>query len=865
MKLVFRYIFILLLLMFVRFSCVQAQSTDPDEICVGTTKSYWVDATEGSTYLWAINGVAQTGSAASIEIIWNQPGEFVLSVQETNTSGCAGETRTLEVTVIDNLPVSVSIESSASVACEGSEVQFTAIAVNVGSNPLFVWIVNGNILPGENNATLNLIMTEDVVVQAIVTTELECVLNNPATSNSMEVVMTDELFVDVSIVAEQQFVCEGTDVTVTAIAVNGGSNPVFTWYLNGEAVAGETDPVLAFTPTDGDVVFVSLLSQDDCTINNPATSNSLSFGVQSIPVISASGNDPAFCNEPGLINFLFEDVADGVYDITYTTGVFESVPVIGESANVQALPGFYENLAILVNGCVSTDDPDVLINNLEGPVIEGISSDDPSCNIANGNISINASGEGQLQFSINGGSDWQDEPLFENLPEGTYFVFVQDALACVTEYIANPVTLTNEGGAEIALVEAGNPNCGNDNGQISINASGEGQLQFSINGGSDWQDEPLFENLPEGTYFVFVQDALACVTEYIANPVTLTNEGGAEIALVEAGNPNCGNDNGQISINASGEGQLQFSINGGSDWQDEPLFENLPEGTYFVFVQDEAGCVTDYALNPLELQQEAGPQFLEVATQDARCGLNNGTIDIVAQGGTGFTEFSIDGGLNWQTNPDFSTLVAGVYFVSIRDQNQCLDIWENNPVIIHSPEAVSIAEVIISDAGCHENDGSIEIITNNIPFDIYFSADNGYTWQENVVFDGLAVGFYSIWVSDENQCESEFGNNPVEIKRQCSDLFVLPNAFSPNGDGLNDHFGPVWVGNKPVEYSLTIFNNWGEMLFNTDNPDKLWDGSYKGTTVPAGTYAYKVYLRFAFERATGKAAEEIHGTVKVIR
>ncbi len=785
MKLVFRYIFILLLLMFVRFSCVQAQSTDPDEICVGTTKSYWVDATEGSTYLWAINGVAQTGSAASIEIIWNQPGEFVLSVQETNTSGCAGETRTLEVTVIDNLPVSVSIESSASVACEGSEVQFTAIAVNVGSNPLFVWIVNGNILPGENNATLNLIMTEDVVVQAIVTTELECVLNNPATSNSMEVVMTDELFVDVSIVAEQQFVCEGTDVTVTAIAVNGGSNPVFTWYLNGEAVAGETDPVLAFTPTDGDVVFVSLLSQDDCTINNPATSNSLSFGVQSIPVISASGNDPAFCNEPGLINFLFEDVADGVYDITYTTGVFESVPVIGESANVQALPGFYENLAILVNGCVSTDDPDVLINNLEGPVIEGISSDDPSCNIANGNI--------------------------------------------------------------------------------NINASGEGQLQFSINGGSDWQDEPLFENLPEGTYFVFVQDALACVTEYIANPVTLTNEGGAEIALVEAGNPNCGNDNGQISINASGEGQLQFSINGGSDWQDEPLFENLPEGTYLVFVQDEAGCVTDYALNPLELQQEAGPQFLEVATQDARCGLNNGTIDIVAQGGTGFTEFSIDGGLNWQTNPDFSTLVAGVYFVSIRDQNQCLDIWENNPVIIHSPEAVSIAEVIISDAGCHENDGSIEIITNNIPFDIYFSADNGYTWQENGVFDGLAVGFYNIWVSDENQCESEFGNNPVEIKRQCSDLFVLPNAFSPNGDGLNDHFGPVWVGNKAVEYSLTIFNNWGEMLFNTDNPDKLWDGSYKGTTVPAGTYAYKMYLRFTFEQATGKAAEEIHGTVKVIR
>ena len=764
---------------------VYGQSTEPDEVCTGTTKTYWVNETAGSVYSWSINGSILPDQSALIEITWDTPGNYLLSVEETNSGGCQGETRTLEINVVDNLPVSISLEASASNACEGSEVQFNATAVNAGSNPVYSWMVNGNVLPGENNPILTLTISENVLVQATVMSNLECVLNNPATSNVVEVVMSDDLFVDVDIYADQQFVCEGTEVTVTAVPVNGGSDPTFTWYLNGQEVSGETGPTFTFNPENNDVVHVSLFSHDDCTVNNPATSISLAFEVQAIPSILASGNDPAYCNQPGFISFVFENVPDGVYDIIYSTGVFEDVAVNGGSASVQALPGLYENLTLSVNNCISVDDPDVLINSLEGPLIGEIYKYEPSCYL--------------------------------------------------------------------------------DNGQISINASGEGKLRFSINSGTDWQDEPVFSSLQEGNYFVFVQDALECITEYADNPVILTNTGGAEIAEVGIMHPVCGNNSGQISINASGEGKLRFSINSGTDWQDEPVFNNLQEGNYFVFVQDNAGCVAEYVQNPVVLQQEPAPQLIGVIKKDAVCGFMNGRVEILAQGGTGPTQFSIDGGLTWQATPIFNQLMTGNYYITIRDQNQCLVAWPNNPLFIENKEAVSIVEVISGDASCHQDDGSIEIITNNIPFKRFFSIDNGYTWQDSGIFSGLPVGFYTIWVSDENQCDSEYDANPVEIKRKCSDLFVLPNAFSPNGDGVNDYFGPVWAGNKPVEYSMFIFNSWGEMLFVTDNPYMPWDGSYKGAIVPAGTYVYKVVLRFISNRATDIAAEEFHGTVQAIR
>lgn len=70
---------------------------------------------------------------------------------------------------------------------------------------------------------------------------------------------------------------------------------------------------------------------------------------------------------------------------------------------------------------------------------------------------------------------------------------------------------------------------------------------------------------------------------------------------------------------------------------------------------------------------------------------------------------------------------------------------------------------------------------------------------------------------------------------------VFPNAFTPNGDGLNDVFN--FTGQFVSEYELYIYNRWGELIFFSDNPDRGWNGLINGKQAEAGIYAYKAKFK----------------------
>jgi gliding motility-associated-like protein len=82
----------------------------------------------------------------------------------------------------------------------------------------------------------------------------------------------------------------------------------------------------------------------------------------------------------------------------------------------------------------------------------------------------------------------------------------------------------------------------------------------------------------------------------------------------------------------------------------------------------------------------------------------------------------------------------------------------------------------------------------------------------------------------------------------------IPSAFTPNGDGLNDTFGVKGEGIR--DFHIMIFNRWGEVLFESTNPNKQWDGKFAGAKVEQGTYVYKL---FAFENSRDRT-----GVVNVV-
>lgn len=70
----------------------------------------------------------------------------------------------------------------------------------------------------------------------------------------------------------------------------------------------------------------------------------------------------------------------------------------------------------------------------------------------------------------------------------------------------------------------------------------------------------------------------------------------------------------------------------------------------------------------------------------------------------------------------------------------------------------------------------------------------------------------------------------------CSSDLTMPNVFTPNGDGINDGFGPILLQGIPADYKLEVWNRWGQLVFSSTQPNRLWDGRHNGGRVPAGTY-----------------------------
>ncbi len=94
--------------------------------------------------------------------------------------------------------------------------------------------------------------------------------------------------------------------------------------------------------------------------------------------------------------------------------------------------------------------------------------------------------------------------------------------------------------------------------------------------------------------------------------------------------------------------------------------------------------------------------------------------------------------------------------------------------------------------------------------------------------------WFILTVTDANGCKDE---DSVFIKVNLINTIQIPNAFSPNGDGLNDEFRPIIPANI-TSFILTIYNRWGEKIFESTNSNKGWDGKFKNENQPIGTYIY---------------------------
>ena len=137
--------------------------------------------------------------------------------------------------------------------------------------------------------------------------------------------------------------------------------------------------------------------------------------------------------------------------------------------------------------------------------------------------------------------------------------------------------------------------------------------------------------------------------------------------------------------------------------------------------------------------------------------------------------------------------------------------------------------------------------------------DAGYTWQ-----DGSTASFFKVnhpglyFATLSNSCGQFSDSIWVD---DCNCMFYVPNAFTPNGDLLNEGFKPV--GCMPDFYHFMIFDRWGEMVFETTDYNQSWQGNYKGK--PAFDEVFIWVLEYAGSTRAKKATKISRGTVTLLR
>ncbi|HMN06013.1 MAG TPA: gliding motility-associated C-terminal domain-containing protein [Flavobacteriales bacterium] len=96
----------------------------------------------------------------------------------------------------------------------------------------------------------------------------------------------------------------------------------------------------------------------------------------------------------------------------------------------------------------------------------------------------------------------------------------------------------------------------------------------------------------------------------------------------------------------------------------------------------------------------------------------------------------------------------------------------------------------------------------------------------------------------------------------CDPMVHVPNAFTPDGDGINDVFRPLLDGTVR-QWTFLIFNRWGERIFSSESPDDAWDGRYKGQEAPQGVYTWHLH----YESAPGLIVVQVRrtGSVTLLR
>ena len=183
-----------------------------------------------------------------------------------------------------------------------------------------------------------------------------------------------------------------------------------------------------------------------------------------------------------------------------------------------------------------------------------------------------------------------------------------------------------------------------------------------------------------------------------------------------------------------------------------------------------------------------------------------------------------------QNKPAFTQLTGGQYDFKVMDARGCITTIQN--VEITEPQPLQVS-VIDPQEVCNDIRRRKIIINSTGGSPPYSYKLNQSGWQTGNIFEQLPPGKYVYYAIDKNKCEV---SDKTEIKKNIQPCAIfMPNAFSPNGDGLNDIFRAK-IHDDIHDFTMEVYNRYGQRVYLSHNPREGWSGAREST----GTYIWTI-------------------------
>jgi gliding motility-associated-like protein len=285
-------------------------------------------------------------------------------------------------------------------------------------------------------------------------------------------------------------------------------------------------------------------------------------------------------------------------------------------------------------------------------------------------------------------------------------------------------------------------------------------------------------------------------------------------------------------INGTPPYNIQWIHNGSTN----PIETNLSPGVYYYFVTDSNGCVASDSVTITNPPSPLTLSFVEL--NGIRCyGDTTAVIVPIPTGGSSpYTG-------NWVGYVAPDTLWykgAGIYTYTVTDIRGCTISVDDT---LTHPSELDITAIIKKQIFCSEDSNGLVILGATGGISPY-----NFTWKGNPItgdsINNVYNGLTFAYVMDANSCIDSAAINMVASNPEKCGL-IVPSGFTPNGDGINDLFYIKGLGDYP-DNELTIFNRWGETVYQTSNYKNDWNGKPTKNTllggndgiVPNDTYFY---------------------------